>query len=82
MGDFPHDVQKAIISYTKFGDRSVPDLGYLGKDFTLFEQILEIEKVIDKELYLETLIKMDSFYIEKNYKDIEAARKKNSSGKS
>lgn len=76
--DFPHDVQMALLSYHKYGDRSVPDLGFLGKDFTLINELSN--DVIDRSLYLDALIKIDHFYIEKNAKDIEAARRKSKHG--
>ena len=73
LSDFPHDCQQALLTYHKYGDRSVSELGFLGKDFTLIDKLSK--DVIDISLYLDTLIKIDHFYIEKNAKDIEAARR-------
>ena len=80
--DFPYDVQKALIAYNKLGDKIVPDLGYLGKDFSLFETLIEVEQVSNKELFLETLLRLDQFFIEKSKNDMENARKKAQRGKS
>lgn len=73
-------MQKAIISYGKFQDKIVPDVGYLGKDFTLFDIVKRVEEVDNDSLYLESLLRLDQLYIEKSRKDLEAARKK-SNGK-
>lgn len=81
LEDFPFDVQKAILSYSKFQDKYEPDMGYLGKDFTLFDQVARIENINDEGLYLETLLQIDALYIEKSRKDMEAARKKAKHGK-
>lgn len=75
LEDFPVDIQKAILCFGKFQDRLVPDIGYTGKDFSLFHLIADLEHVEDRSLFLEGLLQLDSFYIEKNNKDMEAARK-------
>lgn len=74
--DFPYDVQKAILNYGKFQDRIVPDVGFLGKDFTLLEVIVRVEKVDNESLFLEALLQLDSFYIKKSADDMAAARKR------
>jgi hypothetical protein len=80
--DFPYDVQKAIVSYNKFGDKVIADLGYLGKDFTLLETLIEVEGVLDKDIFLESLLRLDQFFIEKSRKDMETARQRAKRGKS
>lgn len=74
--EFPYDIQKAIVAYNKLGDKLVPDIGYVGKDFVLLETLIEIEGVSNKELFLEALLRLDQFFIEKSRKDMEAARKR------
>jgi len=81
LDDFPVDVQKAIICYNKFGDKIVSDIGYIGKDFTLLDIIIEVEFVSNKAIFIETLLRLDAFYIEKNSKDMEQARRRAKNGK-
>lgn len=79
--DFPYDVQKALICYNKLGDRIAADIGYLGKDFGLVKILMDVEGVINKELFLETLLRLDNFFIRKSHKDMENARKQAKRGK-
>lgn len=81
LDDFPIEVQKAIIAFGKFPDRVDADLGYIGKDYTLFEAIKRIEFIHDESLFLETLFQLDSFHITKSRKDMEMARKAAKNGK-
>lgn len=76
VNDFPYDVQKAIVAYNKLSDNVVADIGYMGKDFGLVNTLIEVERVYDKELFLETLLRLDQFFIEKSRKDMEEARKR------
>lgn len=82
LEDFPTDVQKAIVNYNKFGDKIVSDIGYIGKDFSLIDLIIEVEFVSDRAIFIETLLRLDAFYIEKNSKDMEQARRRAKNGKS
>lgn len=79
--DFPDDVQKAIMCYHKLPDRIVPDVGFIGKDYSMFDLLVRIEFVTDESLFLETLLQLDTFYRKKNQKDLEVARKKSGVGK-
>lgn len=74
--DFPLDVQKAMVAYSKLSDRVVPDLGYLGKDFSLLDLLIKLEHVSDSSIFLETLLRIDAFFIKKSHDDIERARKR------
>lgn len=79
--DFPYDVQIAINTYGKYQDRIVPDVGYIGKDFTLFSIIKQVENVENESLYLEALLQIDSFFIAKSQEQLEEARRKAKVGK-
>ena len=82
VNDFPYDVQKAILCYNKLGDNVVPDVGYMGKHWGLIDTLIEVEKIYNKEIFLEALLRLDQFFIEKSRKDMEEARKRAKRGKS
>lgn len=79
--DFPYDVQKAMSCYGKLQDRVESDVGFLGKDFTLFPILVKTEHIEDESLFLEALLQIDSFFIDKSRKDMEEARKRAERGK-
>ena len=81
LEDFPYDVQIAIQTYGKFQDRLVPDIGFIGKDYTLFPIMVKVENVENESLYLEALLQIDSFFIDKSQKDLQEAKRKIKNGK-
>lgn len=74
--DFPTDVQSAILTYNKLGDRLVPDIGYLGKDFTSLELHIELCKPDNKEIFVETLLRLDEKLIEESRAEMKAHHEK------
>ena len=76
VGDFPTDVQKAMILFNKLGDRIFPDIGYLGKDYTQLPVYMDVYEVEDKRIFLETLLRLDSKVIEKSAAQMKAERDK------
>lgn len=74
LGDFPYIVQQAIDIFNKLGDRVYPDIGYVGKDFTSLPIHMEIAQINDKNLFLETLIRLDAYMIKKSSEDLKKAR--------
>lgn len=72
--DFPADIQKAMVLFNKLGDRIFPDIGYLGKDYTQLPIYMEVYEVKDKQLFLETLLRLDSKLIQKSAADLKAER--------
>lgn len=74
--DFPPDVQKAMLVYNKLGDRMVPEIGYLGKDYTTVELHMRIQKVEDEDIFLETLLRLDEKIIKKCAAQVKAEREK------
>lgn len=74
--DFPLEVQEAIITYGKLGDRVVADVGYMGKDYTSLPLHMEILKVRDKELFLETILRLDERMIKKSAEAMKRERDK------
>lgn len=74
--DFPVSVQQAIEVFNRLGDRVYPDIGYLGKDYTALDLHMEVIKVYDKEIFLETLVRLDSSMIKRSADQLERARNK------
>jgi hypothetical protein len=76
VGDFPSDVQKAMLLFNMLGDRVYPDIGYLGKDYTQLNVLMEVYEVGDKKLFLEALLRLDSKVIEKSQAAMKSERDK------
>jgi len=74
--DFPQDVQKAILVFNNLGDRILPDIGYLGKDYSQLPIFIDIYEVQDKKLFLDTLLKLDTRTREKSAAEMKAQRAK------
>lgn len=73
VGDFPHIFQDAIVIFNSLGDRVFPDVGYLGKDYTNLDILIEVHKVEDKDLLLEILLWMDRRQIKKSSEELKKA---------
>jgi len=58
--DFPETAVNAMNTFNMLGDRLLPDIGYIGKDYTNLSYYLEIYNVEDKEFFLELLTWLDS----------------------
>lgn len=76
MHHFPEEIQKAILLYNKLGDRVYPDIGYLGKDYTQLPIYLDIYNIKNRELFLETLLRIDSRVIKNSADKMASERKK------
>ncbi len=74
--DFPNIVISAINTFSQLGDRMVPDIGYLGKDFTNLIYYMEIYEVEDKELFLEILTYLESRAIKQSQEQLKREREK------
>lgn len=82
--DFPEPVQQAIEIFNKLGDRVYPDIGYMGKDYTSINLHMKVVGVTNTEIFLETLVRLDSFMIKKSGDQLKKARdtaKKKANGK-
>ena len=64
--DFPEIVVDAANTFNFLGDRSYPEIGYIGKDYTNLPVFLEIYGIEDKEFFLEILHFLDSRAIKKS----------------
>jgi len=60
MTDLPYESQVAIHIFNLLGDRMYPEIGYIGKDYTNLNQLIQIYEIEDKELLMETLHLLDS----------------------
>lgn len=82
--DFPVPVQQAIEVFNKLGDRVYPDIGYMGKDYTSINLHMEVVGVTEKDIFLETLVRLDAYMIKKSAEQLKKARdsvKKKGNGK-
>lgn len=66
MEDFPLIVQEAIHTFNMLGDRSYPEIGYTGKDYTNLPIYLNLFEIKDLELFLEILAWLDARAIKKS----------------
>lgn len=76
LEDFPLDVQRAIICYGMFGDRVAAEVGYMGKDFTTINLLMDLHGVEHKQLFVETLLLLDQRMIEKSAEALKREREK------
>jgi len=72
--DFPEPVQQAIHVFNMLGDRAYPDIGYLGKDYTSLPLHMQVSGVQNKEIFLETLVRLDAHLIKKSAEQLKKAR--------
>ena len=76
VADFPDDVQYAMITYGKLGDRLVADVGYLGKDYTSLPIHMKILNIQNEDLFIETLLRLDERIIKTSAETMRREREK------
>lgn len=64
--DLPDEMVYALNTFNSLGDRIVPDIGFLGKDYTNLNTYIEIYEIEDREFFLEVLHFLDSRAIKKS----------------
>ena len=74
--DFPSIAIDAMNTFSMLGDKVVPDIGYLGKDFTNLPHYMDIYEVEDKELFLEILTYLESRAINQSQEQLKREREK------
>jgi hypothetical protein len=74
--DFPVPVQQAIEVFNRLGDRVMADIGYLGKDFVSLPIHMEVVGVEDKEIFMDTLMRLDASMIKRSSDQMQKAREK------
>jgi hypothetical protein len=51
-----------------------PDIGYMGKDYTSINLHMEVVGVTEKDIFLETLVRLDAYMIKKSGEQLKKAR--------
>lgn len=74
--DFPDIAVQAMNTFSMLGDRVVPDVGYMGKDFTNLSYYIEIYEIEDTELFLEILTYLESRAIKQSQEQLKREREK------
>jgi len=71
--DMPEQVLDAVQIFNRLGDRVYPDIGYVGKDFTLLQPLLEAYNIeeSEKEFILELLDWLDARAIKKAAEELK-----------
>lgn len=72
--DFPLPLQQAIEVFNRLGDRVYPDIGYMGKDYTALPIHMKVSKVIEEEVFLEALVRLDASHIKRSADQMKKAR--------
>lgn len=60
LNDFPDDVLSAVGIFGRLGDRVYPEIGYIGKDYTLLSELMPLYTINDKNFFLEVLEWLDA----------------------
>lgn len=76
LEDFPEEVQQAIITFGKLGDRIVADIGYLGKDFTSLPLHMDLLNLDNRSIFVETILRLDERLITKSAESMKRERDK------
>ena len=77
--DFPHSVHTAMNIYNSMGNRLGSDIGYMGKDWTNLELLLEIYKIdkgIEREWCIDVLLFLDGETIRDSQQRMKAEHDK------
>ncbi len=76
LEDFPEEVQQAIITFGKLGDRIVADIGYLGKDYTSLPLHMDLLNLDNRSIFVETILRLDERLITKSAESMKRERDK------
>jgi len=80
--DMPEIIQKALQVYNSLGDRIVPDIGFIGKDYTNLQLYIDIYEIEDKEFFLDIISWLDSRAVKKSAemmkREMDKLKRKNS----
>jgi hypothetical protein len=74
--DFPDIAVQAMNTFSMLGNRVVPDLGFMGKDFANLSHYISIHGIEDKELFLEILTYLESRAIKHSQEQLKREREK------
>lgn len=76
LSDFPEEIQWAIVTFGKLGDRIQPDVGYIGKDLTTLELHMRLLDIEREDLFLETILLLDERMIKRSAEAMKRERDK------
>ena len=76
MEDFPDIAVQALNTFSSLGDRLIPDIGYMGKDFTNLPYYIDVYGITDKQLFLEILTWLESRAIDRSHENMKREREK------
>lgn len=83
--DLSYSVQTAINIYSKCGDRVISDIGFIGKDYSSLQILLDAQYIEDTEYVLDIVHWLEARQIKKSSdslkKEQEKLKRKTSSGK-
>jgi hypothetical protein len=74
--DFPEIVVDAMRTFQTLGNFVLPDVGFLGKDFTTLPYYIEMYGIKDTELFLEILTMLESRAIKQSQEELKRERDK------
>jgi hypothetical protein len=77
--DFPRSVINALNIFHSLGNRMYPDIGYVGKDFTTLNILMDLYDVklkVEKEWLYDLLLFLDSRQITESQKRLKAEHDK------
>ena len=66
LNDFPEDVISAVSVFGRLGDRVYPEIGYIGKDYTLLSELMLLYPINNKDFFLEVLEWLDARVIKQS----------------
>ena len=75
LEDFPDSVNVAINIYHSLGDKVYPEIGYIGKDYTILEFLYKqhnIETEVEKDCIFELLLHLDAYNVTESQRKIKA----------
>ena len=73
LEDFPDIINQAIDIFNQLGDRVYPEIGYIGKDYTLLDKYMKlggIEKH-ESDFFMEVLVWLDARAIKKSAEQLK-----------
>lgn len=66
LNDFPDDVISAVSAFGRLGDRVYPEIGYIGKDYTLLSELMPLYPINNKDFFLQVLEWLDARVIKQS----------------
>lgn len=74
FNNFPEPIQQAILAFNRLGDRVLPDIGYLGKDYVSLPLHMKVLNVTEEDIFLEALVRLDAHLIKRSSDQMKKAR--------